>query len=664
MNIVYFDFSAIVLILIMFICTMVQGITKGRTNHLFLLLTVAGFFSALGDFLSAYGSNVFPPSELNRTLLYLFNYLYFFFHNNVTYIYFFYCFSSMGIWHKVMRGKILKWIIIVSCIINNVCVFSNTFNKQFFTINDDMQYVRGPGMAIIYGIAFFMLILGTILIVIYRKSVTFDKWLVLAAMAPLNVCAIVIQFIDGTILIETYALAVEISILLLVVQRQEDTVDPITGAKKYHMLMKELKNKFITNVPFTVVLIRIQNEKSVRVYLGQNEYNKLLHTISDNIRIIQKKATLYGDLYYLEYGLYAFITEYRISEKIKIFAQNTKEFLMTTIKSGEFELNFTPKLCVVDCPEDINEYSTLMTFASTFHKTLPNDDIIHYYRNYIKDSEFIIKNKIKEIIERSFEENQFEVYYQPIYSLEKNEYIAVEALIRLKDRKYGNISPAQFIPSAEATGDIHAIGAYVLDEVCRFISENKLMDLGIEQVQINLSASQCVELDLPDKVYAALNKYKIDPGFISFEISESTADIDQGMVDSNINRLHEMGIKFALDDYGTGYSNVKRLINLPISLIKLGRKFVNELEDANMKIIVDDTIRMFKSLGLKVLVEGIEDENKAKYFTDLGCDYAQGSEYLQGYYFCKPIPGSEFIKFITSKKQSNSESSKEKHNKE
>lgn len=654
MNIVYFDFAALVLIFIMFVCTVVQGIVKGRTNHIFLVLTVAAFFSALGDFLSGYCCNVFEPSELNRNLLYLFNYIYFFSHNNVTYIYFLYCFSSMGIWHKVNNGKVLKGVLIATCIFNNVCIFSNTFNYQFFTIDDNMQYVRGPGMVIIYGIAFFVLILGTTLIFIYRKSVSFDKFVVLAAMAPLNVCAIAIQMYDGRILIETYALAVEIAILLLVVQRQESALDPITGAKKYHMIMRELKNKFITNVPFTIVFIKILNEKSIRVYLGQNEYNRLLHSVSERLDENKGKAKLEGDLYYMEYGLYAFITEQRVSEKIKIYAGYAKELLSGKMKTGDFEASFESKVCVVECPEDISEYSTLMNFSSTFHKTLPDSNDIHYYRNYIKNSDFIIKSKISEIIQRSFDEKQFDVFYQPIYSVKEKNFVAVEAFVRLTDRKYGNISPAQFIPMAEKTGDIHAIGAYVLDEVCKFISENDLKSLGIEQVQINLSASQCVELDLPDKVFSVLNKYKIDPGIISFEISESTADIDQGMVDSNINKLYEMGINFALDDYGTGYSNVKRLTSLPISLIKLGRKFVNDLEDSNMKIIVDDTIRMFKAIGLKVLVEGIEDENKAKYFTDLGCDYIQGSEYLQGYYYCKPVSGKDFLEFVRKSKENKS----------
>lgn len=646
MNILYFDITAIVLMIIMFILNWIQGTTKGRTNHLFMVMTLFGIASAVGDFLSGYGSNYFAVSETNRVLLYAFNYLYFFSHNNITYIYFFYCFSSMGIWHKIMRGKILRWVIIVSCVLNNLCIFINFFDNKIFYIDDDMNYKRGDYMFVIYLFAFSMMLLGTVLIFWYKKTVTLDKFIVLAAIVPLNIFAILIQMVWSNVLIETYALAIEIAILALVVQRQDEMMDPIIGAKKYSNMLEEVKSKYITGAPFSITFIKIKNETSVSVYLGQIGYGKFLHMVSDRINEIKEKTKVKGDLYYIEYGLYAVVSEQHNSSKNSEFAEKIAEMFSYPLIMGDFEINIDEMICVVECPDDINEYQTLVTFAMSLHNTSMWNKNIFYYREYINDSEFIINNKMSDIIKRSLEEKQFKVYYQPIYSVKEEKYVAIEALLRLHDRKYGDISPAQFIPVAEQNGDIHAIGAYVLEEVCRFISKNKLREYDINQVQINLSASQCVESDLPDKVFATLEKYNIDANLISFEISESTADIDQIMVDSNIKLMHEKGIQFALDDYGTGYSNVKRVTSLPISLIKLGRKFVNDLEDINMKIIVDDTIRMFKAIGMKVLVEGIEDEEKAKYFTELGCDYIQGSEYLQGFYFCRPISEKDCIEFI------------------
>ncbi len=153
-------------------------------------------------------------------------------------------------------------------------------------------------------------------------------------------------------------------------------------------------------------------------------------------------------------------------------------------------------------------------------------------------------------------------------------------------------------------------------------------------------------MNLVEKVSGLLEKYKLDPSFINLEITESAVDFDPDVVDANVNRLHEMGINFALDDYGTGYSNVKRVTTLPVDIVKLDKTFVDGVDDPQMWIMVKETIKMLKQMGKKVLVEGVEEETVVDKFTNLGADYIQGCEYLQGYYFCRPLPERDFLEFM------------------
>ena len=161
-----------------------------------------------------------------------------------------------------------------------------------------------------------------------------------------------------------------------------------------------------------------------------------------------------------------------------------------------------------------------------------------------------------------------------------------------------------------------------------------------------MSASQCIEIDLVDKIKRLLDKYNLDAGTIKLEITESAADFDPEIVDANVSELSELGISFALDDYGTGYSNVRRVTKLPIDLVKLDRSFVDDIDDPQMWIMVQETIKMLKEMGKEVLVEGVEEERVVEKFLSLGCDYIQGCEYMQGYYFCKPLPEKEFLEFM------------------
>ena len=232
------------------------------------------------------------------------------------------------------------------------------------------------------------------------------------------------------------------------------------------------------------------------------------------------------------------------------------------------------------------------------------------------------------------------MYYQPIYNLKEKRFTSAEALIRLKDDEYGMISPGLFIPVAEKNGAIHQIGEFVFDDVCRFVSDNKLHELGLQYVEINLSVAQCIESNFYSKVSNVLQKYKINPTFINLEITETAMNMNHEVSDLNINRLSEMSINFSLDDYGSGYSNIKRIMSLPLSIIKLDKTFADEFQNNDMKVVIASTISMFRKINKEILIEGVESKEARDYFESVGCDY------IQGYFFSKPLPQNEFIEFL------------------
>ena len=219
-------------------------------------------------------------------------------------------------------------------------------------------------------------------------------------------------------------------------------------------------------------------------------------------------------------------------------------------------------------------------------------------------------------------------------------------MIRLNDPVYGQVPPALFIPAAEINGYIHDIGEFVFEDVIRFISTLDMDKLGLRYIEVNLSASQCIEVDLVDKIRSLMFEHGVEPRHLSFELTEAATDMNPEIVDMNIHKLHEFGVQIALDDYGTGYSNIKRTTGLPINQVKLDKSFVDMIDDPQMCIVIQDTIAMFKEMGIEVLVEGVEQEAVARKFSDLAADLIQGCELMQGFYFCKPLPAKEFLSFL------------------
>ena len=215
-----------------------------------------------------------------------------------------------------------------------------------------------------------------------------------------------------------------------------------------------------------------------------------------------------------------------------------------------------------------------------------------------------------------------------------------DGIVRLKDEKYGFISPEVFIPVAEKSGAIHKIGDFVLEQVCAFIASDEYKKLGMSYIEVNLSVVQCMQPKLANHIMEILTRYGVRPEQLNLEITETAASISQQALEDNIKDLTNMGMKFSLDDFGTGYSNMQRIVKLPFDIIKLDRTFTELYDNPKLGIVLTNAINMIKAMKMKIVVEGVETEEMLKLFSELEC------EYIQGYYFSKPIPREEFVKFI------------------
>ena len=212
--------------------------------------------------------------------------------------------------------------------------------------------------------------------------------------------------------------------------------------------------------------------------------------------------------------------------------------------------------------------------------------------------------------------------------------------MRLHDPTYGWVSPALFIPEAEQSGAIVAVGSILLDKICAFLGSADLDALGMEYVEANLSVDQCIRPQLADEVLGLLGRYGVEPSRVNLEMTETSGSFSQEVVERNVRRLSAAGVSFSLDDYGTGYSNVTRALDLPFSLVKFDKSFVDALDDEQVRAVLAQSIAMMKSIGKSVLVEGVESQEQADAVRAMGADY------IQGYLYARPLPQDEFEAFL------------------
>ncbi|HUK96961.1 MAG TPA: EAL domain-containing protein [Gaiellaceae bacterium] len=245
-------------------------------------------------------------------------------------------------------------------------------------------------------------------------------------------------------------------------------------------------------------------------------------------------------------------------------------------------------------------------------------------------------------LRRALDEKELVLHYQPKADLSDGRIVAVEALVRWQHPEHGLLTPDQFVPLAEATGLIRELTLTVLAEALH--QQRVWRDDGIDiRVAVNLSARDLYDLTLPASTAELLAKHDVPPTSLELEITESVIVADPMRARAILNRLSEMGVVLAIDDYGTGYSSLGYLKRLPIDEMKIDRSFVMQMaDDRNDAAIVRSTVELGRNLGLKVVAEGVETAAAWAHLKALGCDFAQG------YYLSKPVPAAEIAALVAA----------------
>lgn len=256
-------------------------------------------------------------------------------------------------------------------------------------------------------------------------------------------------------------------------------------------------------------------------------------------------------------------------------------------------------------------------------------------------TQMLSERKMTQQIREALEEDRVIVYYQPIYSIEKKRFTSAEALVRIIDREGNLIPPGAFINIAESNGMIIEIGKRVFEKVCHFFTQSRLEDYGVQYVEVNLSVVQCADERLAEDYIAIMDAIQLEPNRINLEITESASLHAKQILIDNMERMIECGIRFSLDDFGTGQSNLNYIVDMPVKIVKFDREMIQTYFDSDKaKYVMDTAMQMIHGMGLEIVAEGIETEEQYKKMEEININY------IQGYYFSKPLPEQEFLEFL------------------
>lgn len=280
-------------------------------------------------------------------------------------------------------------------------------------------------------------------------------------------------------------------------------------------------------------------------------------------------------------------------------------------------------------------------FFNKYNGQIP-DSGMEISKEMVED--FLLHENMQEEIALALAEDRVEVYFQPIYSVLSNKFESAEALVRIRKADGSLIYPSEFIPVAEESGSILALGEQVFIKTCQFIASGKMQKAGVKYVEVNLSVLQCEQVDLANRLCAIMCEYKVPTSAINLEITETaTLSVKKNLL-SNMGSLMEMGCTFSLDDFGKGESNLMYIVEMPVSIVKMDLDLTKAFFNMDRaKHVVRTVVRMAHEMGLHVVSEGVETAEEFAALREIGVDY------IQGYLFSKAVPADEFLKFIEEK---------------
>lgn len=412
--------------------------------------------------------------------------------------------------------------------------------------------------------------------------------------------------------------------------------DRLTGYSNWNKFSidasKLLKN---TNNEYAMVLLDVDKFKLINDLFGQEKGNNTLKYISQVIDSNIRHGETFSRISNDTFGI---LMKYRNNNEIIGRIKCIEESINNYYDHYRMLLSFGVYM-ITNRDIDINIISDRANLAK---RTVKNKTDITYafYTDVIRDN-ILREKEIENTMEEALFNNEFKVFLQPKYRLKDESLLGAEALVRWVTKEGDIIPPNDFIPIFEKNGFIKRLDMYVFENVCDFLKYLRLKGIeNLPTLSINLSRVHLSDICIAQKLQRIIKRYDVDAKNIEIELTESAVFNNEKQLISIMRELREVGFKISIDDFGSGYSSLNILKDLPADILKLDKAFLDRASDVRGEKIIENIINMSKDLDLYTVAEGVETVEQVNFLKKIGCDLAQG------YYYAKPMPMEEFREYL------------------
>ncbi len=557
---------------------------------------------------------------------------------------------SAYVGYQVHKKWVLK-VLIPPAVINAIFIITNLPTGLLFKVGESGEIIWQPLSMVYFIMLIYYMFITSIMLLKARDSMSREKLFLILPFVIVYVCMAYLEYIRGMNVGKHFAEALLGGVLYFGLRNPDELYDDRTGMLNDAAMTSHIEKKLSSEKRVYVIAVAIHDMDLINRSIGRDAGQGLINRISEIMCARDREVMSFS----LSNGLYCIVPD-RSDRKLAAEIMNeTAQKLSKTFYFDKAMVDIVYSCCLIEMPGDAKDVTGLNDVMRLFREVGEKRNMAVVSTADLDLRHIAYMRKIDEKVRNAIRDKKLEVYYQPIFSCKKMRFVAAEALLRMHDDEHGFVSPEIFVPVAENNGSIIEIDNFVVEQVCSMISRNDLPSLGVDYIEVNLSPGDCIQDNLVGKIQGLLKTYDISPSSINLEITETAPDEYTDIVDRNVRALSDLGISFSLDDFGTGYSSLNRIISLPLKIIKLDKTLVQpafsegaamedersrNIKNSNPRTMLESYADMIKRINREIVAEGVETKEQAKEIINMGCDY------IQGFYFARPMPEADFIKVI------------------
>lgn len=519
-------------------------------------------------------------------------------------------------------------------LIDAVLVYVLPIYYQFDEDGTTFLVTYGPSNLVAFWVAIGFLVVNFFLMKKEKNKINPRRREAVLTWMVIWVCAAMMQYCYDGMLVLGYACSIGMVVLYLKLENPETNLDRQSGLFNHSALVQYIRQLYSEDRDFSVLAVTFKRSFQKNVAAGKTETVKMeiveyFLGLSDTI--VFKNAE----------------DEVLLVFKDRTEAEKGLQTLFARFEEGWGEnrrIHIRPSwIYIPDARILTNVEDMLYLIRDIRHNSKEFLENPFFQVDKEKADEMYKKKRTEQMILEAMEKDWVEVFYQPIYSTKEQRFTSAEALVRIRDAEGEIVPPGVFIDVAEQNGMILKLGEMVFEKVCRFVKEHDIKQYGLHYIEINLSVVQCSYEQLAEDYIRIMEEYQVPSDFINLEITESASLEAKRILLGNMKSLMDYGVKFSLDDFGTGQSNLNYIVDMPVDIVKFDKDMINAyFENGKAKYVMDAAMHMVHGMDLEIVSEGIETKEQYETMEELGISY------IQGYYFSKPLCEQQFLEFISA----------------